>query len=279
MHLAPGLPIRRGGWWAVMVAASDCNPLLSPTQAAGMMEEAAAAFQRCKRVVPPGWATMLRADRESCAPFHAVVTAHLAASPQRWQHGIRAQQMTGVRQGLRQVIDRNPEGQPLTCDGCGRPSAALKCCSRCKARRYVSVKRAEAGLGWKKGRCIEWRHVCGSMGAAVLGWAAAHGNKRTRISPYPCCFRAPHSCSVARPVKRRTGSTEGTSSSVQSWQPHVRLPPAAATPETCQASPVQPVAVAVVQQHGCIGLLLFSLSCTLLPLAGFSWYCVPLLHC
>lgn len=68
---------------AALVAASDRNPLLSPTQAAAVLDEATAAFQRCKRVVPPSWTATLRADREMCAPIRPIIDAHLAASPRR----------------------------------------------------------------------------------------------------------------------------------------------------------------------------------------------------
>lgn len=121
-----------------MVAASDSNPLLSPIQAADLWGEAAAAFQRCKLVVPPSWASMVRAERDMCSAIRPTLEAHLAASPQRWRGAIRAQQLPQVQQRAQQLQDKHPVGQLPTCDGCGLPSSALQRCTRCKSRRYVS---------------------------------------------------------------------------------------------------------------------------------------------
>ncbi|PRW59610.1 hypothetical protein C2E21_1912 [Chlorella sorokiniana] len=142
--------LARAGWMAAVVAASDCNPLLSPSQASALLDEATAAFQRCKRVVPPSWAATLRADREMCTPIRPTIDAQLSASPRCWQQAIHAQQLPGVQQRAQRVMDKHPERQLPTCDACGLPSTALKCCARCKARRYCS--KACQAQDWREGR-------------------------------------------------------------------------------------------------------------------------------
>lgn len=124
---------------AVMVAASDLNAALPPSQAAQLLEEAGAAYARCKSVIPPNWLRLMRRDRDACAPIRGIVDAHVARSPARWQAAIRQQGMAALMAGGERVMAR---ADPA-CDGCGRPSAGLRSCP-C---RQVRVPACLAGTG------------------------------------------------------------------------------------------------------------------------------------
>lgn len=121
---------------AAVVAASDASPAVTPAQAAALVEEASGAFQRCRHVVPPNWASYMKIDQAMASSQRANIQAHVAASPDRWQHGILSRQQPEVRRRADRVLARHDGGQP-TCDACGLPSVALKRCSRCKSTRYV----------------------------------------------------------------------------------------------------------------------------------------------
>ena len=55
-----------------------------------MLEEAGAAYQRCKHVLPPSWLTQLRSERSMCSAVRPHIEAHMTDSPQRWQRDIRS---------------------------------------------------------------------------------------------------------------------------------------------------------------------------------------------
>lgn len=138
---------------AASSAAGTLCPDVSPSQAAALFEEADAAYQRCKKVLPPDWGSACQKARSHCSLAQPVIQAHLLRSPERWQRGIA--EMPGPAfcqqfwQKASDLVEKAEAGYP-TCDACGRQPAMLKKCSVCKQRSCVSEGGAWAGLGdWR----------------------------------------------------------------------------------------------------------------------------------
>lgn len=127
----------RAGWYAAYAAASGSSSNVSPAQAAAMMEESDAAFQRCKGVLPPAWVAKLRSVRDTAAIQRPVIQAHLPRSPGSWKRGILEAEREALRTRAKRVLRKADEGVP-PCDGCGQQAVSLRSCSACKQRRYVS---------------------------------------------------------------------------------------------------------------------------------------------
>lgn len=142
-----------------MVAAADSPAAVTPAAAAALLEEADAAQQRCKALLPPQWASDLKAEREMTSPCRRKVAEQAARSPGAWhaaiQLGNRGHLLRKAEQ-LRARVDQDPP----RCDGCGLMAPQLKRCA-CHLRWYCSVEcqkrdrrahRASAKLPWPGGR-------------------------------------------------------------------------------------------------------------------------------
>lgn len=111
---------------------------LTPSQAARMAEEAAAAYRRCRAVLPPAGQRSLQHDRDGFLPLQPKVQGHLLRSPNQWQPSIISSYDQQAMAGVACQIANLSEISTSTCDACGQDAPDLRRCAGCKSKQYVS---------------------------------------------------------------------------------------------------------------------------------------------
>ncbi len=95
----------------------DQSPALPPGKAASLLAEADAAHQRCRWVIPPNWARILRTDQAASNAVKPTVSELAARSPGQWQQDVQPRQETEVRQSAERSAALASAGDPA-CDCC-----------------------------------------------------------------------------------------------------------------------------------------------------------------
>ena len=122
------------------------------------MEEGDAAHTRCKRLVPPNWAVVLKVDRKMCWAAEPVIERHMQRSPDAWQTGVRQEAQKQLQRRAERVKAMAcPEGLPR-CDGCGLLVPELKWCA-CRLKRYCSKDCQKRDFPAHKAECKKARGV------------------------------------------------------------------------------------------------------------------------
>lgn len=108
----------RAGWCAAVTATFRLSPAVSPAQAAVLLEEANAAYKRCKAVLPPAWANVLKDAHAAVPGMRPIIEGHLARSPGHWQQDILNATAPAFKHAT-QKLQRELAEQPRLCDACG----------------------------------------------------------------------------------------------------------------------------------------------------------------
>ena len=119
-----------------MVATADLNQALPPAEAQRLCDDAAAAYQRCKGLVPHGWLVVLKQDKDLSASFSWHLAQQMRRSPARWQAAIMQEGMADLMRHIQRAPQRR--GQVQNCEACGMASPELKRCSACHRAGYCS---------------------------------------------------------------------------------------------------------------------------------------------
>ena len=136
------------------MAVSLHSHAVSPAAAAALLEEGDAAHARCKKLLPPNWAAVLKADREVCWAVQPIIEQHMQRSPGAWQEALR-QEAQGQ---LQQRVDRMQSRGWPRCDGCGQPAAQLKWCA-CRLKQYCSKDCQKRDFPAHKAECKKARGI------------------------------------------------------------------------------------------------------------------------
>ena len=152
-------PSYRCCWWASREAAYVLSPAISPAAAAALFQEGDAAFARCKKLLPPSWAPILKKEREVCwTALKPIIEGHMQRSPNAWQAAIWWETVGQAERQLEEVQAKfSSEGLPR-CDGCGLRAAQLKWCA-CRLKRYCSKDCQRRDFPAHKAECKRARGI------------------------------------------------------------------------------------------------------------------------
>ena len=139
-----------------MESASKCSPSVSPTAAAALLEEGDAANARCKKLLPPSWAALLKAEREMCRAVKPVIERHIQRSPGAWQ-AVTRQDALDQKSRAERLWAKYGDGPPR-CDGCGAPAPELKWCA-CRLKCYCGRECQKRDFPAHKAECKAARGV------------------------------------------------------------------------------------------------------------------------
>ena len=156
-YLAGLSPSFRCCWRAATAAATVHSPAVSPAAAAALLEEGDAAHARCKKLLPPSWATVLKIGRDICWTAKPIIEQTLQRSPNAWQAAVQQEMLRQQHRRVQQVNTKLDEGPP-PCDGCGQPTAELKWCA-CRLKRYCSKDCQRRDFPAHKAECKAARGV------------------------------------------------------------------------------------------------------------------------
>ena len=134
-----------------MEAALNPSPAVSPAAAAALLEEGDAAFVRCKKLLPPSWAALLKGERRGCWAVAPIIERHLQRSPNAWQAAVRQEALGQAKRQLEREHAKTAEGLPC-CDGCGQPAPELKWCA-CRLKRYCGRECQKRDFPAHKAEC------------------------------------------------------------------------------------------------------------------------------
>ena len=121
---------------SALEAANQASPDVSPAAAAALMKEGDAAHARCKKLLPPSWAAVLKVERKACRTMKPVLKRHMQRSPHAWQ-GAMAQEARGEQVRLEELAKAEAGEGLRRCDGCGLRAAHVRQCA-CRLKRYCS---------------------------------------------------------------------------------------------------------------------------------------------
>ena len=139
-----------------MEATAISSPALYPEAAAALLREGDAAHARCKKLVPPCWAAVLKAEREVCWAAKPMIERHVQRSPNAWQTALREETLDQVQ---RRAAWANAKLKEVPCcDGCGQPAMQLKWCA-CRLKRYCSKDCQKRDYPAHKAECKKARGV------------------------------------------------------------------------------------------------------------------------
>ena len=134
-----------------------CSPATSPAAAAALLEEGDAAYARCKKLLPPNWAAVLKQDREMSRAVKPEIERHMQRSPGAWQAAIRRGTAGKLQRQLQRAQAKQEEGPPR-CDGCGLLALQLKWCA-CRLKRYCGKECQKRDFPAHKAECKKARGV------------------------------------------------------------------------------------------------------------------------
>ena len=140
-----------------MEATIFSSPDVSPAAATALLKEGDAAYARCKKLVPPSWATALKSDCLHCWAVKPVLERHMQRSPDAWQAAVQQEALGQHLLRVERVQARQQEGPPH-CDGCGMPAAQLKWCA-CRLKRYCGKECQRRDFPAHKAECKKARGV------------------------------------------------------------------------------------------------------------------------
>ena len=142
---------------AATAAASESSPAVSPAAAAALLEEGDAAHARCKKLLPPSWAAVLKMEHKMSWTGKPKIERHMQRSPGAWQAGLMQEALVQAQRRVERVYTKHPEGQ-ARCDGCGALVPELKWCA-CRLKRYCSKDCQRRDFPAHKAECKKARGV------------------------------------------------------------------------------------------------------------------------
>ena len=140
-----------------MEAVTSSSPVASPAAAAALFREGDAAHTRCKKLLPPGWASDLKVERGACGVVKPVIERHMQRSPNAWQAALWLEAQGQAERRIEQVEAKMERGPPR-CDGCGLPVPELKWCA-CRLKRYCSKECQRRDFPAHKAECKKARGI------------------------------------------------------------------------------------------------------------------------
>ena len=111
---------------------------------------------RCKKLVPPSWASTLKLERQLYSLVRQVIERNVQRSPGAWQEAVRLEAVGGQQPLIKRALAKAEE-EP-SCDGCGLPAAQLKCCA-CRLRRCCSRECQKRAFPAHKAECKKVRGI------------------------------------------------------------------------------------------------------------------------
>ena len=142
---------------AAKEAVTVSSPAVSPAAAAALLEEGNAAYARCKKLLPPTWAAVLKVDRDICCVEQPIIERHMQRSPKAWKVAVRQEAQGQAQRRVERLKAKVGEGLPR-CDGCGALVPELKWCA-CRLKRYCSKECQKQDFPAHKAECKKARGV------------------------------------------------------------------------------------------------------------------------
>eukprot|EP00887_Chlorella_sp_A99_P005857 scaffold1.g5857.t1 len=128
---------------------------IPPRDAAALLDEADAAFERGKPLEPSEFLQVMRDERARARAVQPLIAAHMEHSPSAWEAAVSRAALTGPRalerMGRGLARGRSDVGHSR-CDGCGQESVALKSCAY-KTAQYCSRECQKEHRPQHKAKC------------------------------------------------------------------------------------------------------------------------------
>lgn len=220
-------PQLRACWDATTFAAAAENTAVTPSQAAAMAQEAAAAYRRCRAVLPPAWQKSLQRARDDFLVVQHIVQAHVPRSPNQWQPSIISSYHQQAMAGVAHQIANLSEISTSTCDACGQASPDLRRCAGCKSKQYVTHSewvRANLGGAIKGLFAVKSGEAsCAAMSGKRCCLLCMLTSRRRASNAAPVPFYIPAARSAPGSARSSTGRRAGTRRSARCWPPSAPL--------------------------------------------------------
>ena len=130
---------------------------MSPAAAVALLEEGDAAHARCKKLLPPYWAGVLKEGREMYRAVMPIIELHTRRSPGAWRLELRGEAHDLAERRAERACAKIDQG-PFRCDGCRQRVPELKWCA-CRLKRYCSRECQKRDFPAHKAACKAARGV------------------------------------------------------------------------------------------------------------------------